>query len=142
MRTWFPLFSLEFRGVSFLDSFTTPCELIVVNSLVRTVIFDAFHTLDSAYTSCMTPFPTVFTLWNSWIHVGPLNSDNKTSDIRFSVDKAFSLHTTLGIPDVNLHDRDICDVTLNPNPQFQNKKINRKKIKMRKKNKINRVYCL
>ena len=35
----------------------------------------------------------------------------------------------------------IYDVTLNPNSYFQNKKINRKKIKMRKKNKINKVYC-
>ena len=35
----------------------------------------------------------------------------------------------------------IYDVTLNPNSYFQNKKINRKKIKIRKKNKINKVYC-
>ena len=35
----------------------------------------------------------------------------------------------------------IYDVTPNPNSYFQNKKINRNKIKMRKKNKINKVYC-
>lgn len=35
----------------------------------------------------------------------------------------------------------IYDVTLNPNSYFQNKKLNRKKIKTRKKNKINKVYC-
>ena len=34
----------------------------------------------------------------------------------------------------------IYDVTLNPNSYFQNKKLNRKKIKTRKKNKINKVY--
>ena len=49
----------------------------------------------------ITPLPTVLVLWNTWVHVGTLNSSNITFYVKTTVDNVLSCRTTLGIPDVH-----------------------------------------
>ena len=97
----FTLLGFKPRRVSLLISFTTSCKLVIMDSLVGTIIFDIFCSLDFAHTWYMTLFPTVFTLRYFRVHIGTTNCDDKTSDIEPPVDKALYFCTALSIPDVN-----------------------------------------
>jgi len=100
------LFLLGFkpRRVSLFVSFATPYKLAMMNSLVRAVIFDIFHPLNSAHTCYMTPFPTVFTLWYSGIHISTTNCGDKTFNIEYFIDKTPCFQATLSIPDIGPDD--------------------------------------
>jgi len=52
----------------------------------------------------MIPFPAVFALGNTWVHVGTMDSGNKTSNIEPSIDNALYFHAALCIPYVNPND--------------------------------------
>jgi len=43
----------------------------------------------------MSPFPVVFALGNTWIHVGGTDSGNKTSDIEPPINEALCFDATL-----------------------------------------------
>ena len=101
IRTRFILLGFKLRRVSLLISFTTPHKLAIMDSLVGAIIFDTFCSLDFAHTWYMTPFPIVFTLRYSRVHIGTTNCDDKTFDIEPPVDKALCFCTTLSILDVN-----------------------------------------
>jgi len=68
-----------------------------MDGLVEAITFDVFSPLNSAHTQRMTPFPVVFALGNTWVHVGTINSGNKTSDIEPPIDEALCFYTTLYI---------------------------------------------
>jgi len=52
----------------------------------------------------VAPFPTVFALWYTRVHVGITNCGNEASYIESSVDEALGLGPALSIPDVNSND--------------------------------------
>jgi len=52
----------------------------------------------------MFPFPAIFALQNSQVHICSLYSGNKASYIEASVDNRFSFGTALSISDVNPDD--------------------------------------
>jgi len=60
--------------------------------------------LNSARESQITPFSTVFTLRNTRVHISYSNCCNIPSDIETPINKAFSLDSTLSIPNVDLYD--------------------------------------
>jgi len=101
MWTLFTFFCLEAREISFLIHFATPPELTMVFSLVRAIALDALGAMDMAGHSHISPLPTILALRDVRVHVGSLNSCNKPPYLETSVNKTFSLTSTLNIPDVN-----------------------------------------
>ena len=75
-----------------------------MDGLVEPITFDAFGPLNSAYIWRMTSFPAVFALGNTRVHVGTMNSGNKTSDIEPPIDEALYFHAALCVPYVNPND--------------------------------------
>ena len=69
VRARFALFGFKSRRVDFSVSFTTPTKFSMMFRFVRPVAFDAFGSLDLARECGMFPFPAVFTLGDSRIHV-------------------------------------------------------------------------
>jgi len=55
----------------------------------------------------MTPFPAIFTLQNSRVHISALNGCDIPSNIEATIDKTFSPTTTLYIPDIEPDNRHI-----------------------------------
>ena len=51
----------------------------------------------------MTSLPIVFTLRNARVHINHSNHHNIPSNIETSINKAFSLDSTLCVPNVNPH---------------------------------------
>ena len=75
----------------------------VMFKFVGAITFDAFGSLHSAWESSMSPFPAVFALGSSGIHVGASDSDYVTSNIKAPVNQSFNFTTTLNIPNINLY---------------------------------------
>ena len=75
----------------------------MVDGLMWAVTFDIFCPLDSTYACRMIPFPTIFTLGNTWIHVCALNGSDEFSYVKPLINKGFSFGATLSIPNVNLY---------------------------------------
>ena len=71
---------------------------------MRPIALDTFGPLNVANTCCVTPLPTVLTLWDTWVHIGTIYCSNETSNIKSSVDNSFSLGTILSIPYINPDD--------------------------------------
>jgi len=55
----------------------------------------------------MTPFPTIFALRNSQIHISSLNCSNEAFYIEVSVYDLFCVRTTLRVPNVDPDDRHV-----------------------------------
>jgi len=72
----------------------------MVFSQVWSIAYNALRALYSTRVSRVTPFLTLLALWDTWVHVCPLNSCNKTTDIEASVDKSSYIHTTLRVLDI------------------------------------------
>ena len=54
---------------------------------VGTVTLNAFGPLDMTQESGMAPFPAIFALGNSWVHVGSSDHSDVIAHIEASVDK-------------------------------------------------------
>ena len=78
---------------------------MVVFRFMQTITFDVLRFLNSARYSSMFPFPTIFTLQNTRVHVGFFDSSNIPFHIEASIDKAFGLAFALNIPNVYPNDR-------------------------------------
>jgi len=53
-------------------------------------------------TKCqMFLLPTVFALWNIWVHVSIFDGSNKMSNVETMIDDVLCQRTTLGIPDAH-----------------------------------------
>ena len=52
----------------------------------------------------MAPLPAIFALENTRVHVGAMNSDNVTANIKASIDKYFCIQAILEISDINPDD--------------------------------------
>ena len=49
----------------------------------------------------MALFLTVFILWNTWVHISTMNSNNIPANIELLIDNVLSFKTTLGIPNIH-----------------------------------------
>jgi len=52
----------------------------------------------------MASLPAIFVLKNTRIHVGAINSDNVTANIKASIDEHFCIQAILKISDINPDD--------------------------------------
>ena len=86
MGTQFTFLSFQPRRVDFGIGLAAPPEVAVIFGFVGAVAFDALGSLNSARECCMTPFPTIFTLWNARVHVSSLNGCDILTNIEASVD--------------------------------------------------------
>ena len=67
---------------------------------VRTITFDAFVPMDTTQEGGVTPFPAIFALGDSRIHICSFNRSNIIAHIEAPIDKKFSILTTLYIPNI------------------------------------------
>ena len=72
-----------------------------MNGLVRTIALDVFRILNTAHTSCMSPFPVVFTLWYSRVHVHSVHCGNETIYIETPINNGLGFGAVLHIPYVD-----------------------------------------
>jgi len=101
IRTRFAFLGFKSRGIYFVVSFIAPCKVIVIVSKMWSIAFSTFRSLDATNPSRIPPFPTVFTLRNTRIHVSaPYHSDN-TSNIESPVDYFLSVIVILIVPYVD-----------------------------------------
>ena len=76
----------------------------MVDCLMRTIALDTFGTLDMTNTHYVSPFPTVFTLRNTWVHICTIYCSDETSYIETLVNDQFGFGTILCVPDINPND--------------------------------------
>jgi len=93
------------RWVGLFIGFAAPTELTVVFGFMWTIAFDTLRSLNSARHSGVSPFPTIFTLWNTGVHVSSSDSGDIPFYIETLIDKAFGLASALNIPNVYPNDR-------------------------------------
>ena len=79
-------------------------HVLVVNSLIKTIALNTFCLLDSANSSQMPPFPTIFALWYSRIHICSPNCYDETTNVKSSVNETFGLWAALRVPYIDLND--------------------------------------
>jgi len=101
MRARFALFCFKSRRISFSVHFTTPTEFPMMFRFVRPIAFDAFGSLDTARVSGMSPFPAVFTLGDSRIHVRSSDYSDIVAHVEASVNEELSILPALHVPNVN-----------------------------------------
>ena len=86
----------------------TSCNLdskvMMMFIFVQTIPLNTFSTLNSACTSRMFLFPTIFALRYSWIHIGFMNCSNVTSNIEAMIDKFSCFFTVLNVPNIKPYD--------------------------------------
>jgi len=68
-----------------------------MNELVRAIVFYIFGPLNSAHTGYMTPFPAVFTLQHSGVHVCAINCTNEAANIESLIDETLGFGAALHI---------------------------------------------
>jgi len=100
VRAWFPFFCFQSWKVDLIIHLTTPSKFPMVFRFVRTVAFDTFWSLDSAWECHMTSLPAIFTLWDTWVHVGFLNGCDISSDVEISVNEHLGITATLDVPNI------------------------------------------
>jgi len=88
----------------FFIGFVTPTELAMIFRLVQAITFDVFGTLNSARKSDISLFPTVFTLWNTRVHISSSYSGDISSYIEALIDQTLCFASALDIPNVNPND--------------------------------------
>ena len=68
------------------------------------ITFNAFGFLNSTKKYGVFPFPTIFTLWNAWVHVSSSYGGDISSYIKISINQTLGFATTLNISNVNPND--------------------------------------
>jgi len=101
-----PFLVSRYSGFFFVG-FTTLTELAMIFGLVQAITFDAFGTLNSARKSGMSPFPTVFILWDTRVHISSFYSGDIPSYIEALIDQTLCFASALDIPNVNPNDRHV-----------------------------------
>ena len=86
MGTQFLFLYFQSWRIDFGIGLATPPKVVMIFGLVGTITFDALGPLNSTRERHVTLFPTIFTLWNAWVHVSSLNGCNIPSNIETSVD--------------------------------------------------------
>jgi len=66
-----------------------------------TIVLDTFRTLNMAHTSCMSPFPAVFALQYSRVHVCSMHYGNEVAYIEMPVDDSLGFGAVLHVPNID-----------------------------------------
>ena len=101
MSIWFFFLSFKPRRVIFKISLVTLYYLSIVFDFMRTITLLTLSTMCIASESGVFPLPTILALKNTKVHIGSLNDCNMLIYVKTSVNKTFSLCTTLKVPNVN-----------------------------------------
>jgi len=104
VRAWFALLGFKSGRINFSISFATPTEFSMMFRFVRPVTFDAFGSLDSTRECGMSPFPAIFALGDSRIHVRSSNHSDMVAHIEAPVNEKFGVLPTLHIPNIYPND--------------------------------------
>ena len=99
IRTW--LTNIGSHVICFLVFHIAPHFLSVVFGIVSSRALSTPGDMRATAKCRMSPLPTVFTLWYSWVHVSSMHSRNKLSNVESSIDDVLHARTALGIPDVH-----------------------------------------
>ena len=91
----------ESKYISLEISLATPYHVLIMLYFVRAIAFDISGIMCMACKTCITPFPTVLTLWYTRVHVCALNCHNMITNVKAPTDEIFSLEATLCILYVN-----------------------------------------
>ena len=78
-----------------------------MNGLVRTIALNIFGPLNSTHTSYMVPFPAVFTLWHSRVHICTTNCSDKAAYVKPSVNETLGFDTTLHVPYIDPYNKHV-----------------------------------
>ena len=100
VRAWFLFFRFQSWRVDLVVYLVTPSKFPMVFRFMRTVAFDTFWSLASAWECCVTPLPTIFALQYARVHVGFPNGCNITSNVETSVNEHLGITATLDVPDI------------------------------------------
>ena len=103
MRTWFALLGFKSGRIKLVVSFATPSKVMIMNGKVRSIVLNAFGSLNATYSYHMTPFPAILALWDSQVHICPTYCGDKTSHIELSIDDFLSIGIILCVPNVDLY---------------------------------------
>ena len=68
---------------------------------MRPIALYTYSSLNMTYTGHVLPFPTILTLWNTWVHVGTMNCGDKASYIEASVNYFLGVGPILCVPNVD-----------------------------------------
>ena len=105
--TQFTLLCFKMQWVQFFIRHAAPPKFAVVLRFVRSIAFDAFWPLDSAWEGCMTPLLAVLALEHTRIHVSTVNSGDVSSKVKVLVNETLSFLLTLEVLDVYLYNQHI-----------------------------------
>jgi len=86
MGTQFPFLCFQPWRIDFGVGLAAPPKVAMIFGLVGTITFDALGPLNSTRERHVIPFPTIFTLWNTRVHVSSPNGCDIPSNIEKSVD--------------------------------------------------------
>ena len=103
----FVFFCFRVWWIHFFVGFATSPKLTMVFKFVRSITLNTLRSLNSTRYGGVSPFPTIFTLWNTKVHVGSSDCDDILFHIKVLINKAFGLTSTLNIPDINPNNRHI-----------------------------------
>ena len=84
--TWISLFCFQSRQIDFGVGLAAPPKFSMMFQFVQSIAFDAFGSLNPIQKCSMAPFPAVFTLRHTRIHVGSLDGRDVIAYIEASVD--------------------------------------------------------
>ena len=86
MGTWFPFLCFQPWRIDFGVGLAARSKFVMILGFVGAIAFDALEPLNSTREHRVTPFPTIFTLWNTRVYVGTSNGHDILSNIEAFVD--------------------------------------------------------
>ena len=82
-------------------------KLVVVFSFMQSTALDTSYFLNPIQKSSIAPLLTVFILGHTQVHIYTSNSGNVVSYIKALINKAFSLTSTINVPNVYSNNRHV-----------------------------------
>ena len=104
MRARLAILCSESWRIRLIVLFVAPWFFPVMLGFVRTIAYNTPGHMWSTPERWMAPFTTVLILWNTWADTSAMDSSNKSTNVKVTVDNAFCFRTWLRILDVNPND--------------------------------------
>ena len=101
METWFPLLCFEPQRVHLEIHFVALGKMMVVLALMQSITLDALWILNSTCVGTMSPLLVIFTLGDAQVYIHSSDSGNMSSYIKTSVNRHFTILSTLSIPNID-----------------------------------------
>ena len=104
MRAQFALFGFKMQRIDLEICLITLGKIVIMFNFVQSIALYTSRALEVTSKGGVFPLPTIFVLWDIWIHICISNSGNITTNIEAPINKHFDQRTTLSILYVNLYD--------------------------------------